>query len=452
MSEDLLKLGLLFGQEVDIDTQHLPEVLSFQHKLIQEYFAALYIAEEIKANEAFLNDKFPTLQEIHSNSDLLRFICGHLASTDASCITNHIAKAIADKIKDGWISNRAEIGKDWVDILEKGLDVLKSCHEEGSVSGINPCLCIYPSCGYPLSDVIKNTQFVIITDVKRCDPLKLETSSVPVVINMTKEQKEADEKEVGRLMEALSSRNSNLIAISIKNASDLHDSVCKLNSFSHLTFISLAYSKTLTVNNVRDLTQSINSHGSEPQLRSLSCTLPILQVREEALALYMPLIQALSKCINLKDLELWDGNPSECIPGLMGAPPPNLKMLHLFNAQPLDAVVHSIATAVRNHKLQQLEELIFLDCCIPTEEKMTDMIKAFVEVRPDQKIVIAADVLSPEIEAMCRDTQIKLIQNHMPYSMVYTGQQLMRTYGIAPGIADQSLCIPLLYTIFATQI
>ncbi len=389
---------------MDTETEDLPEILSFQHKLIQEYFAALFIAEQIKVDRSFLATTFPSTREIISNSDLLRFICGHLASQDARPVTNHISNIGVDEIPRYY-----KLGYFQSALVYRFVKILETCCEEGCVSTINPYLSIYPSCGHILSDTITNSQLVIINGVNENDPLKLETSSVPVVVNIMfpEERHEEMKKEVSRLMRALASAKINLQVVS---CNIMHDDVCKLHSFSQLRCIDFSWPFLFIPcdqKHIGDLTDSINSWGPEPQLRSLTCGLPILADRRQAISLYIPLIQALSKCSHLEMLFLDEGNLSDCIPALMGAPPPQLKHMCLRGPTLHDNVIESIAKAVRNHKLQQLEGLLIVHSPI-TEAALTTMVKAFVDVRPDKKLYLVVDCYPPELEALCKPTKITL--------------------------------------------
>ncbi len=132
-SPDLLNLGLLFGQEVDIGnvtTEELPEVLNFQHKLIQEYCAAIFIAKQVRADPSYLNTTFPTLDKIRKYGEVIRFTCGLMAG-HARPVINHMGKILAretiDKLNNG------------DDLMDPYLHVLFDfCQEEGRVSNINP--------------------------------------------------------------------------------------------------------------------------------------------------------------------------------------------------------------------------------------------------------------------------------------------------------------------------
>ncbi len=391
-----MQLGLLFGHEDSAEIEDLPEALSFQHQLIQEYFAALFIAKQIQGDESFLATNYI---DICGNSELLSFTCGHLASHDPRPVINYIANKEADKM----LCDVGETGS-----VYYSLERLQSCYDESSLEEINPHLCIYPSCGYPLSNAIQSSKLVVINGVNESDPLKLQTSSVPVIISFDRRNTYHDVKEVGRLMKALSSAHINLLGID----GVLCDEKCKLGNFSQLKSIyyDLPNNDILDKEKVRDLTDSINAWGSEPKLRVLVCVLPYISDRTRATVLYIPLIQALSKCIHLTNLGMAGGNPDECIPALMGAPPPELKKLLLASSSKMDNVLESMTRAVRKKKLQKLELLSILTNHT-SNAALTSLVKAFIGVRPDQHLLIVVDKFPPELTSLCKSTKITIIDS-----------------------------------------
>ncbi len=95
-SPDLLTLGLLFGGDVDATSEDLPEVLSFQHKLIQEMVAAYYIAEQVQIDPSFLKIAFPTWEKVDEHREVVKFTCGLLAQNAAPLI-NYVAISMESK-------------------------------------------------------------------------------------------------------------------------------------------------------------------------------------------------------------------------------------------------------------------------------------------------------------------------------------------------------------------
>ena len=79
MAEDL-QVGLLMTEEADVMSEDDEELYSFQHKLIHEYVAACYIAQQIVENSDFLPLIFKTLDDILSNVEIVGF-CAHIFKT-----------------------------------------------------------------------------------------------------------------------------------------------------------------------------------------------------------------------------------------------------------------------------------------------------------------------------------------------------------------------------------
>ncbi len=420
-SEDLLKLGLLFGQEADLETEDFPEVLSFQHKLIQEYLAAFYIAKQVENDRSYLETWFPDFSAINSHLEVLKFTCGLLAISDATPVTNHAGHILANyalrEFRDGGIGYRLFHGA----IVES----LQTLHKEGCVSSINQFLCLYPSCGYPLSEAIQNSRLVIIQGVDKNDSLQLAPSSVPVIVNIIHGNYEnyADkEKEVNRLMKALSAAHINLQCI----LSSVIDDLCKLNCFSELTSISYEGPNGGRMNekHVKDLTASINSWGVESQLRVLRCSLPNLSDSCRARALYTSFVKALSKCMSLELLTITCSNQADFVPALMGAVPPGLECLGL-GCGVSDKALESITRAVRQKKLQNLNVLGILvmehvGFSPPSETVVISLVKSFVDVRPDKRLEICFDKVYPEIEYLCKPSQITISHLSLNSSIEHT--------------------------------
>ncbi len=403
-SEDLLKLGLLFGQELDPETEDLPEVLSFQHKLIQEYFAALFIAEQCKTDRSFLQRAFQTLQDATRHHDVLRFTSGHLESCDASLVTNHIAQIAAVEIHKG-LNGTGLYAHVHLELIQ---EMLPAFHKEGSVSTINQYLCIYPACGHPLSDAITSSQLVIITDVNESDPLHLANSQTKVIVNIKGVQKNT----VERLMAALALAHINLQGIVCDIVCSYTYDITSFPQLKQISFDSWLSTSMMHEKQISDLTDSINSLEPEPQIRVLQCCLPTLHDRKQALTLLIPFIKALNKCSHLHFLSL-TGDVGDFLRGLMGIPPPQLKVL--FLAQPCinaDNILESMANAVKRQKLEKLEGLALIFCQI-SKPALTSLVKTFIASRPDTKLdlILDPDVLSPELESLCRPTKIRIFKN-----------------------------------------
>ncbi len=259
-----------------------------------------------------------------------------------------------------------------------------------------------------LSHVLETSNLVLITGVNENDPLQLKPSSVPVMLSIRYEEYHDKGKEVSRLMAALSSARINLQAV---QGDVLCDDMCKFHNFPRLKGIAFGFNRTmLQAKHVKDLTESINSWGPEPQLRSLLCSYPINVHYNEALSLFIPFVKALTNCINIKDLGSLNGTPSACIPALMGAPPPKLMSLWLISARMNDTVLESITKATKKRKLQQLEELT-LNSFGTSDAALTSLVKAFIEVRPDKKLQITADRFSVEVGVLCQSSNITLKQS-----------------------------------------
>ncbi len=401
--EDLLKLGLLFGQEVDLATEDLPEVLSFQHKLIQEYIAAICIARQIKADAAFLNTAFPSWEKIEMHREVLRFTCGLLADHDASPVANHIASILVKHTHDQLL-----IGVNLLTIVQnESQDIIESCNIEGHQSALNTNLSVYPSCGWHLSEALKHSRLVLINGVNEHDPLQLSASSVPVILNIRKGKCSGKQRELSRLMNALTSSHINVQGI---HNDIIWEDMCKISNFIQLKHISvMSVLDIIDQMQVNDLTDSINSLNSEPQLKSMNCILPMISDRDEANTIYVPFMKALKRCTQLKKLRLVSfGHMGDGVSALMEAPPQDLTFLALKCE---DEDVKSIAEAVKQHKLDKLEELNIGLSELVTEAAVISLIKTVLTVRPDKQLKIEVRFSpSSELQALCKHTKVTVLQ------------------------------------------
>ncbi len=419
----MLKLGLLFGQEDNVVAGHLPEALSFQHKLIQDYFAALFLAKKAQEDESFLTSAFKNVYDMFIDNEVLKFTCGRLDPQDAYSVTNCIAKIVADQALED-LNMGGSIRKHFIKRLQ-------SYHDQSSHLAISPHLCIYPSCGCPLSYALKFSKLVIIDGLNEKDPLTLEAPTASIIISLPNEKSLKDGgKEVSRLMKALSSAHANLIGIE----GVFCEEGFKLHNFSQLQSICNIYHwprfGALQEKNVRDVTDSIRAWGQEPRLRILTCELPFFLDKFQAISVYIPFIKALSKCIHLRILNLFGGNPNECIPALMGVPPPDLRQLSLegrVTVHRFDSVLDSITKAVRQNKLQKLE-VIEISAGYTSDAAMVSLVKAFIDVRPDKQLHIVVDDIPAELESLCKSTKITLEDSVTNVSKLAAQEEIAATF------------------------
>ncbi len=409
-SEDLLKLGLLFGQEVDLTTEDLPEVLSFQHKLIQEYLAAIYVAKQIKDDAAFINKAFPSWEKIGMHREVLRFTCGLLVDHDASPVANYIANILVKHTHDQL--NLPILGGYLTIQQTETIKIIESCNEEGRISAFNPNLSVYPSCGHHLSDALKHSRFVLINGVNEHDPLQLSASSIPVILSIREDKCSGKQRELNRLMNALNSSHINVQGIH----TDMEwEDMCKISNFIQLKHIEMR-GLSMDQKQVKDLTDSINFLDSEPQLKSMLCFLPEISDQHEAntiYIMYMPFMKALRRCRQLRQLCLVSlGNMSDGVSALMEAPPQDLTFLRLWCYMLQDEVVKSIAEAVKQHKLDKLEGLDISFSELVTEAAVISLIKTVLAVRPDKQLEILVRFSpSSELQALCKHTKVTVLQS-----------------------------------------
>ncbi len=361
-------------------------MLSFQHKLIQEYLAAVYIAENLQEDtaETFLEKLFPIWEKIQTHQEVVLFSCGLLAATDTSpvCITNYVGKVLAKRIHTE------------LDSSGKGLNMLQSCEKEGGISAVNPFVSQYPACGHPLAEVLANTKLAWITDVDENDTLQLNPSSAEIILKLYIDiegegwigiHDNANNDKYYRLWKALNSTHANIAVLDLGRLRSEFST--KLHNFPQLRSLTL-FECDYTEAEMEDLAESIDSWGPQPKL--IDCFLYRLPIPGS-------LMSALGKCTNLSTLQFESCDLSNELSALMVPPLPALSKLILSNCSLYDADLDHIAQAVRKGGLAKLEyldiaeDLVGMGGNYVSEEGVGSLLEALVSIRPHREFHLELD-------------------------------------------------------------
>ena len=364
-----MKLGLLFGEDIDATTEDFPTVLSFQHKLLQEYLAAVYIAENMKLDTAgsFLTEAFPSLQKIETHIEVVLFVIGILADSDASePLINWVAKCTAEHIYKK-LNDRED------DIIDTS--ILECCQKESGipVHTMNKHLSVYPACRKPLVEVLSNTEVAYINGIAEDDTLQLSASDAKIIVKFEGDNYRTVDKKFDQLWQALHSINENVIALVLCQVQSAN--VTKLHNFLKLEYLRM-YTCSCSEEVMEDLSQSINSWGPQPQLTY--CELHDVPIPESVMT-------ALSKCTKLSTLSMELCDVSGKLSVFMASPPPELKVLELnfYSLQATD--VDLITQAVRRNSLNKLQKLYLRSNPIG-EVAVGSLLEAFISTRPQTKL------------------------------------------------------------------
>ncbi len=355
----------MFGEDIDATTEDLPAVLSFQHKLLQEYLAAVYIAENVKQNTAdnFLEEAFPTWEKIESHREVVQFTCGILGETGASPVLNHVAKCLAGHIHKK-LNNAVDHLPD--------TSILASCQKESGSFTINQHLSLYPSCNKPLDEVLANTELVHIDDIAENDTLQLNPRSAQIIVKLRSLDSGMHDEKYDRLWEALHSAHANVIALDLWKITSTN--VTKLHNFPHIKHLSLRYSSSNDAD-MEVLAESIESWGQQPQLTF--CYLHYVPIPGS-------LMTALCKCTKLLSLALQSCNLYGNLSVLM-ASPPQLRELHLDGCSLCGADVDHITEAIRDGRLNHLL-MLNINFNHVGEEAVGSLLEALISTRPHTQI------------------------------------------------------------------
>ncbi len=359
-----MKLGLLFGEDTEATTEELPAVLSFQHKLLQEYLAAIYIVENVRLDttSTFLAKSFPTWGKIETHREVVQFAGGILASIDTSlvCITDHVAKTqILNE------HNKLNNGKD----LAKDFSILFSCQREEGLPAFNPYLSEYPTCGHPLAEVLAKTELVYITGIDENDKLELNQSPAQIIVKL----ESIDEEKYDRLWQELHDISANVIALSLSGVRSAN--VAKLSQFPQLKYLHLG-DCDLSEEEGGDLAESIEAWGSNPQLTFCAFWgVPIPR----------SLMTGLSKCSHLVHLDLIRYDLHDKLDAFMSTPPPALRDLTLFQCSLHASDIDHITQAILQGGFKHLELLGIHENPIG-EAAVGHLLAALVSIRPKTQL------------------------------------------------------------------
>ncbi len=353
-SDEILQLGLLFGEDVDATTSDLPAVLSFQHKLIQEYVAALYIAEQVQMEDpsTFLTEAFPTWEKIENHREVVLFTCGILADTDASPITQHVAKVLNEHTK-----SQLNGGLQMSVMIPEFFQLIASFNVEGNVSTDNPYITEYPQCSRPLVDILANTELAVITSLNENDTFQLGPCSADILLNVSRKE----EGKLRRVWETLPTTHyTNINAL---YTTQIRTDTIPLSHFAQLKHLSII---NIREGDHEDLVQSIDSWGPDP---------PLTYCRLRKVIIEGSLITALCKCTYLLCLNLAECNMKDKVCVLMDHPPPVLRDLNLGNGSLCASDVDHLTQAIKNDKLKNLKKLD-IRCSPVGEDAVNSLLEA----------------------------------------------------------------------------
>ncbi len=339
---------MLFGEDIYAKTEDLPAVLNFQHKLLQEYLAAFYITGHSKLGtfSQFLMEAFPTWEIIQTHIEVVKFACGIFAKTDATIVANHVAKVLCQHVQNE-LNDGKQIHES--NILYEahnknklhGMSILQSCQKEGGIPALNPYINEYPSLGYPLAEVLANSELVYIHDIDENDTLQLIPSPAKIILNLRR----VDLGMYDKLWQGLQEISANIISLHL---SDIQSSnVTKLHHFPQLKYLRISDCRC-SEGAMEDLAESIDSWG--PQQKLKHCNLSMLPIPRSVMI-------ALCKCIHLIQLSFDLCNLFDKLDVLMASPPPALKHLQMQDGFLGGADVEHITQAIKHGRLTSLQEL-----------------------------------------------------------------------------------------------
>ncbi len=330
-------MGLLFGSDTDDSTEDLPEVLSFQHKLIQEMLAAYYVADQVQKDASILETAFPTWNAIKQHEDVVRFTCGLLASTETSAkpVVDHVSKVLVELT----MNERKSAEKFSIMYTVWGFashpqafEILSSFQEEGSVyiSDVNPYLAFYPACRHPLAELLAKTRLVYINGFNCKDAISVGHTDAYVILDVSYFMMRHEDYH--RLWKVLQSTTTKLLAIDIDWSEHDNDDPPG-EDFAE------------------QLTRHVQSHHiASPENQLMRCYLSGIPIPTS-------LLSCLGECNHLRYLDFRHCHLKSIVNVLVASPPPSLRVLILAATDLCADDIHQIAEGVRQKKLLHLKKL-----------------------------------------------------------------------------------------------
>ncbi len=109
----MLELGLLMTEEPGVMEEDDEELYSFQHKLLHEYTAAIYVSKQIEENPHFLSQHFPTHMDIYNYREVIAFCVHILRSQNASlplkCVICYVCDTFSDVVYENLTNGKFEV-------------------------------------------------------------------------------------------------------------------------------------------------------------------------------------------------------------------------------------------------------------------------------------------------------------------------------------------------------
>ncbi len=358
--------------------QGIPEVMTFQHKLLMEYVAALYLSEVIKKKPDYVKSVFPTWRDIEKHSEVFNFICGILKDAGSNHVVDHaVGCVIQHSLKQLEDGKFLSVFKD--DRMFSSLDLIQQ--EAGS----NNTNCeVFPSLrhSHSLSTVLSHAKFIVVKDLKgtTCDPTMPIAQDIVITLagDFPKYKKKSwNSEEMAGTIKTLQKCRENIRAIQLflcenetvnaitslmpaTRLAQLHiescylspENISSLKEMRQLIYLSLQEIDSLASHG-RHLVAAIEAWEGQSSLRKLD-----LLGNNLAPSVCKPLLAAVAtNCPKLEEIQLFRNTLTGSLDAFLQDPPPALTELWMNNTSPQTEDIESLAAALAGGKLQQLKVL-----------------------------------------------------------------------------------------------
>ncbi len=384
-------MGLLFAEEVQYSIDESTDILTFQHRLLQEFTAAFYICQNVmKEGQSFLDILTLDWNCIEKQKEVITFACGLLKNLDKSsfmvdhvcrCVTEYVDQRLASGEKLEFCQFAKEQGHEMMPV-----NLVSRLQEEAGLPKLNNYFSMYMSQerDRPLTEVLVHSELILINWHQRryayfSDTPEIDT--VPdkingkVILNVSNNQSDSISNalimKLGDNVQAILFRNAylgytpvlpnSLRHLHLVECAINHEEICKhlgmaLKQMHHLTYLEL-YGNRMEKFGVY-LAEALDHTASQSKLRYLSLRHICLPVEVSSV-----LLSAVTRHSHLQELLLDRNQMYGCMDKLMQSPPPSLRVLSLVNAvekfpvgEENEAVL-AMSSAISDGKLPNIERL-----------------------------------------------------------------------------------------------
>ncbi len=356
--------GLVHEIDAMVTVKGRQKRVTFAHKLFMDYLAACYICRPTQNINKSLKQAFPTWDDVAKYQEIVRACCGLMKGRE------EVIMQILNVLK-------TELKQDSYTYYHTMSSLQNEC-------GLQTTYFVrYPSCGYPLSQILNTAKLVVIEDLTGEEDDDALPCNADIVINVGGLcEEKVTSPENSRVMRTLQRHRDNVISIHLRSGS--HDVMEQMSSLLASSveslIISYCYLAPEVVNSLSQMSKLayLEIYASQPRFVQNTLALhgdllvaainawkghsrlQVLYLRDNHLPVSVcrPLLVAIAvNCPCLQELDMKCNTLSGCLAGFLQNPPSALRKLGLHMTDLHTDDMESLAAAFKARKLLHLEAL-----------------------------------------------------------------------------------------------